>query len=322
MIVIYEHDGIYDLYSANKKKEIKKQRFFEWFHDALLFSKKEKWQVTLLLEESNFHYYSFRIECTSRDPFTIKDFKSFLKEKLKQISWNDGISCEYCKHNVENCTVNGEPEDHYIWKTWDIWFDLSIIVLKKASSRMIKHSYGSWYLSNPLFTILPRTYYLIAHLKKSLRKNDFSLLMIYNDSCSLLWIHRWFYNRYETINMWEKLLQACYKEHDIDKYLYEGYDNIEGNSILKKLVEESLLFYSQQVCCWLQQYLVQWYELLLMSDLLHNPLFISTLQQHYHATINWFVVPLNTLFRSVWYIYEYKPNEIPVVAAYVLWTKK
>lgn len=318
MIVIYENDNQYDLYSTTDKKVIKKHRFFEWFEDALLYAKKKKSKVHVLLDESKFHYYTFRIECTSRDPFTITDFKTFLKEKLKQISRGDWVSCEYCKHTVENCMVNWKPEPHYIWKTGDIWFDLHIIVLKTSVSRSIKHSYWSTYLTDWLCTILPRTFYLVNHLKKALRKNDFSLLMIYNNSCTLLWVQRWFYNRYETVNMGEKLLHACYKEHDIDKYLYEWYDKIEQNAVLQRLVWESLLFYSQQLCTRLQQYLMPWYELLLMSNMLHNPLFISTLQQHYHATSNWFIVPLNTLFRSVWYTYNYTPNEIPVVACFVM----
>jgi len=270
MIVLYEHDSIFDVYSVNDKKEIKKSHYFWWFDDALYFARKQEKKVTLLLEESRFHYYSYRIECTSRDPFTITDFKWFLKEKLKQISRRDGVSCEYCNHTVENCSVNGKSVEHYIGKQWDISFDLQIIVLKKDASRDIKHAYWSSYISNPLFTILPRTFYLMTHLKKTLKKDNFSLLMIYKNSCTLLWIHRGFYNRCETVNMWEKLLKACYKEHDIDKYLYEWYDRIEGNTILKRLVEESLLFYSQQVCYWLQQYLVQWYDFLLMSNLLHK----------------------------------------------------
>ena len=125
MIVIYEHDGMYDVYSANDKKEIKKNRYFAWFDDALYFAKKQEWQVTLLLEESNFHYYSYRIECTSREPFTITDFKSFLKEKIKYINRYDGVSCEYCKHTVDNCTVNWKPVDHCILKQGYLSFYLS-----------------------------------------------------------------------------------------------------------------------------------------------------------------------------------------------------
>lgn len=318
MKLLYNHWVYSDIYTIDKKTGMRKQRFIDNFWSALQAVKKYDEPVTVLFEEDRFHYFIFHIELTSPDDFTIDDFKSLLQEKLHQIKRKEWIDVEYNTHATYNISVNRHPSNYLIGKQWDLSFDLSIHVLKQDQSQTIKKLYWSDYLTNWSLTILPRSFYINEYLTQKLNKQWFSIVMIDEDSCAFLSVQRWIIKRYETVNMGERLLRTCYKEHDIQQYLYDWYGRIESNSMLKKLVSESLHFYNQQLCNRLQEFLMPWSNLLLMTDLVANPMFVSTLSNHFHRTTNWFVVPLNSLFSDNECASTYKPSELPVLSAYML----
>jgi len=318
MNVIYEHDWLFDVYQLSESKKISKKRFFTWLDEVLWALHKDFDTAVILLDESRFAFYSCKIECTSRHPFSIWELKEIIAQKMHRMRWKEDIHTEYCKHIIDNCSVDGNSVDHCVWKTGNISFDLNFFSLKKSDCMQCKKTVWSTFLDNKKYTIVPKTLYLIKYLTKVLRKREFSFVTIHQKSCQFLSVQQWFYSRFESVNMWEKLVQACYKEHDIQQYLYEGYDRIEKNELLKKLVQESLSFYSLQFCNRLQQFVVEGYELMLMSNMITNPLFVPALQQHYHEYNRGFIVPLHTLFTQSSFIYNYSPNEIPVIAAYML----
>lgn len=318
MNIVYEHDGLFDVYQLSSSKTISKKRFFTWIDEVLLATKNDFDHALLLLDESRFQFYSFTIECTSRTPFSISELKAIIAEKIRRIGWHEQQSTEYCKHLIENCKVEWKSVEHCVGKTGNLSFSLHCFLLKQEDCTACKQIVGTTFLDSRKFTIVPKTLYLIQYLVKALNKKEFSFVTIEKKSCKFISVQNWFYHRFESVNMGESLVQACYKEHDIQQYLYEGYDRIETNDLLKKLVYESLSFYSMQFCNRLQQFVVEGYELLLMSNMISNPLFVPALQEYYHKKNRWFIVPLNTLFKQNTYVYNHTPNEIPVVAAYML----
>ncbi len=321
MIIFAQKDTTVEYYQFSTTS-LTKHRFFNGIDTALIASKKLQSRACFLLKEKNFFYYTFTITLTSREKFTINDYKAIVQEKLSYISRKDGIETTYCNYECYNCTVNNQKTEQIIGKQWTLCFDLSFVIPKNDIITTIKKVCGSKFLMSDMLTLLPLSYYIIKYIDTVLQKKDAAIITIDENSVDLHIVHQWFYSRIESVNMWESLLRACYKDNNIDQYLYEWYETVEKNHILKKLIMESLEFYTYQISSWMKQYLSQWSDLFLVTNLIDNPYFLDVLTQQYNKVINWFIVPLWTLFHTDKYKEKPLHSEIAIFATELFRSEK
>ena len=66
-----------------------------------------------------------------------------------------------------------------------------------------------------------------------------------------------------------------YRENQIVKYRYKSHTEIEGNPLAKTLVLETVGFYAQQICKWLESLGLTEQDLFLVSPIVKNPYFLE-----------------------------------------------
>ena len=76
-----------------------------------------------------------------------------------------------------------------------------------------------------------------------------------------------------------------YRENQIVKYRYKSHDEIEGNPLAKSLVTETVSFYTQQICKWLES---------LISPIVKNPYFLELFNKFYGKFHSRYIVPFHS----------------------------
>lgn len=162
-------------------------------------------------------------------------------------------------------------------------------------------------------SIYPKSLYLIRHLTKHLHKRSFVLIYIREEHCQLCRVCDGYYTFIDQIGFGMRLLRSCYEEHEIGKYFYQGYDEVESNSFLKKLVAEAVSFFVDQLVKWMSQEIESSDDIIVVTDLLRNPSFFDLFQARLHQHTQGFVLPLTHLQggRTVGAIY---PSDLNALA--------
>lgn len=76
-----------------------------------------------------------------------------------------------------------------------------------------------------------------------------------------------------------------YRENQIVKYRYKSHDEIEGNPLAKSLVTETVSFYTQQICKWLESLGLTEQDLFLISPIVKNPYFLELFNKFYGKSL-------------------------------------
>jgi hypothetical protein len=112
--------------------------------------------------------------------------------------------------------------------------------------------------------------YTALFLRNTLKKDNFLLLYIRETQVKAIKVVHGFYEHMYTLNLGINAVKKMYKDNGIEQYRYKDYDFIENNELAKQLVQETLEFYSQLLCKWLQDNVCSNNDIILISSMTKN----------------------------------------------------
>ena len=193
---------------------------------------------------------------------------------------------------VDSIHVNGEEKKHVIGETGEIFFRLYIVYLHKQTMNSINSVYGNL-LEIKNITILPQSFHTLLFLRNNLKKDNFILLYITENSCKAIKIQNGFYHTVEMLNLGMGALKQMYKDNGIVQYWYKTYDFIESNPLAKGLVKDTLQFYSELFCKRFHEKNLTWTDVIVISPITKNVHFIEIFNEEYKKMTNNYVVPFH-----------------------------
>ncbi len=297
MLVFHELDTHIDKYDIEGEKRHKEALFESWYElmPKIVGRLQTDQTMYFLLDERYFDYFTFQILFTANEPFDISQMKELLNEKIAHVKYTTQVHSPYITHRIVNAQVDDEESNYLIWKTGQLKFDLQLFFLKPDAVTTFKIAQWERFFEDRRITMYPRSLCMIDYLAKHIHKEQFGMLYIWEDSCQLILIKQNSYQDVHYLNMGVQLLKACYAEHDIEKYFWSGTAEIQQNAFLKKLIEEWVQFFTDNLCQWLRQYLPAYHDLVLISDVNRNEIFVERFQASYREAINGFVLPCPTI---------------------------
>lgn len=316
MYLLHELDTHIDKYEIDAWKWQKESLFESWYElmPKIVSRLQTDQLIYFLLEERYFDYFTFSIHFTAHKPFDIVQLKNLINEKITHVKYTTQVHSPYVTNRIVNARVDGQESDFLIGKTWQLVFDVQLFFLKPDAVTTFRIAQGDRFFDDRHVTIYPRSLYMIDYLASHIHKDQFALLYIREDSCQLIVVKKNSYQDVHYLNMGIQLLKACYIEHDIEKYFWSGGQEIQQNAFLKKLIEEWVQFFTDNLCHRLRQYLPTHHDLVLVSDLVRNDVFMDCFQGSYRKEINGFVLPCPTITGLPG---EYQPHESNVASAYL-----
>jgi hypothetical protein len=193
---------------------------------------------------------------------------------------------------IDTIFVDGEEKKFLIGQKWQIFFRLYVIYLAKQSLNILNWLYWD-ILQEPRVSLVPQSFYTLLFLRNNLKKDNFVLLYITENYCKAIDVKSWFYNKFEVLNLGMSSLKQMYKDNGVAQYWYKDYDFIEANPLAKWLVIETLEFYSELFCKWLNEKWLVWSNVIVISPITKNAHFIETFDKEYRKISNNYIIPFN-----------------------------
>ena len=152
---------------------------------------------------------------------------------------------------------------------------------------------------------MPESFQTLSYLKNLVKKDTFLLLYIRDSHCKGVLIKDGFYTHIESINLGVNALMQMYKDNGISKYWYKNYEEIESNPFAKNLVVQTLEFYSQMLCSWIEEVQLGGNDIFVISSIMKNAHFMEIFNKEYSKMNQRFLVPLHfsddlELFGKQW----------------------
>ena len=211
-----------------------------------------KYSHYFMLDESRFSFFRFDVFQTFEKKFIFQDLKNIIEEKCQATKKYNDVDGERIMVYIDSIHVNGEEKKHVIGETGEIFFRLYIVYLHKKTMNILNSVYGN-FLETKNINILPQSFHTLLFLRNNLKKDNFVLLYITENSCKAIKIQNGFYHSVEILNLGMSALKQMYKDNGIVQYRYKTYDFIESNPLAKGLVKETLQFYSELFCKWFRE---------------------------------------------------------------------
>ncbi len=251
-----------------------------------------KYTHHFMLDESRFSFFRFDVFQTFDKKFTYDDLKQIIEEKCQASKKHNNVDGEIIMVYIDSIFVNGEEKKYVIGESGEIFFRLYIVYLNKQTMNIVNSVYGNL-LDVKSLNILPQSFHTVLFLRNNLKKDNFILLYITENSCKAIKIQNGFYHSVETLNLGMSALKQMYKDNGIVQYWYKTYEFIEGNTLAKNLVTDTLQFYSQLFCKRFNEKNLTGTDVIVISPITKNVHFIETFNEEYKKTTNNYVVPFH-----------------------------
>jgi hypothetical protein len=203
-----------------------------------------------LLDDQRFHFFSFDVETYFEEKITLIDLQKLINEKI--VLAEKETKEAYLFSHLESIFVDGEPKKFLIGEKGTIQCRIILVYLNRQTCLEFNDKYGNFYNQKNL-ELMPESFQTIAYLKNIVQKDNFLLLYIRDSHCKGVLVENGFYKRIESINLGVNALMQMYKDNGISKYRYKQYEEIENNPFAKNLVIQTLEFYSQMLCKWIEE---------------------------------------------------------------------
>ncbi|HBB03640.1 TPA: hypothetical protein DCZ39_01890 [Patescibacteria group bacterium] len=159
-----------------------------------------KYTHYFMLDESRFSFFRFDVFQTFDKKFTIQDLNTIIEEKSQATKKHNDVDGEKIMVYIDNIHINGEEKKHVIGETGEIFFRLYIVYLNKQSINTMNSVYGNLFNIKNI-NILPQSFHTLIFLRNNLKKDNFVLLYITENSCKAIKIQNGFYHSVETLNL-------------------------------------------------------------------------------------------------------------------------
>jgi hypothetical protein len=118
-------------------------------------------------------------------------------------------------------------------------------------------------------------------------------LYIKENYCKVVAVEDGFYKQIEHINFGINFLMQMYKDNQIVKYRYKSAEEVEHNPLAKNLVLESIRFYVEYLCKWLNDLHLTNKDIFLVSPIVKNGNFMEEFNKSYTSFHNKYIVPFH-----------------------------
>ena len=243
-----------------------------------------------LLDDGRFHFFRFDIYKEKDSPFTIEDFNTIIDERLEYL--RNITQEELLFTNIDTIFVNGEEKKFLIGAKGQIFFRLYFVYLNRNTLLSFNKSYGNIFNQKNLH-LRPESLKTISFLKRKLGRDSFLLLYIKENYCKVIAVEDWFYKQIEHINFGINFLMQMYKDNQIVKYWYKSSEEIDQNPLAKNLVLESIRFYVEYLCKWLNDLHLTEKDIFLISPIIKNGNFMEEFNKSYASFHNKYIVPFH-----------------------------
>lgn len=243
-----------------------------------------------LLDDGRFHFFRFDIYKEKDSPFTIEDFNTIIDERLEYL--RNITQEELLFTNIDTIFVNGEEKKFLIGVKGQIFFRIYFVYLNRNTLLSFNKSYGNIFNQKNLH-LRPESLKTISFLKRKLGRDSFLLLYIKENYCKVIAVEDWFYKQIEHINFGINFLMQMYKDNQIVKYWYKSSEEIDQNPLAKNLVLESIRFYVEYLCKWLNDLHLTEKDIFLISPIIKNGNFMEEFNKSYASFHNKYIVPFH-----------------------------
>lgn len=243
-----------------------------------------------LLDDGRFHFFRFDIYKEKDSPFTIEDFNTIIDERLEYL--RNITQEELLFTNIDTIFVNGEEKKFLIGAKGQIFFRLYFVYLNRNTLLSFNKSYGNVFNQKNLH-LRPESLKTISFLKRKLGRDSFLLLYIKENYCKVIAVEDGFYKQIEHINFGINFLMQMYKDNQIVKYWYKSSEEIDQNPLAKNLVLESIRFYVEYLCKWLNDLHLTEKDIFLISPIVKNGNFMEEFNKSYASFHNKYIVPFH-----------------------------
>jgi hypothetical protein len=209
-----------------------------------------KYQHIFLLDDQRFHFFSFVVEAYFADKITLKDLQKLINEKITLAEKT--TKEEFLFSHLDAININGQSKKFLIGEKGEIKCRIILVYLNRKTCLEFNDKYGNFHQQKNL-EIFPESFQTLAFLKTTIKDDSFLLLYIRDSHCKGILVENGFYKRIESINLGVNALMQMYKDNGISKYRYKNYEEIENNSFAKNLVIQTLEFYAQMLCKWINE---------------------------------------------------------------------
>lgn len=251
----------------------------------------------LLLPETAYIFHTIHIEYACHEPFTISMYKKLLQEKKEALVAEH--ACNPLHMIIVPFIANELGEGsikHILWKTGKFAWTWYMYALSPDMVLMLQQAYGSFLSA---IISLPRNLALIRSFVKILHHDSFTVLTLTDQGASLCEVKNWWYHQLATAPLWLHILLEATEDQWVQKYLFRDHEDLQHNSIAKKLLLESLWFYASAVAERVGSFVLPWSHLVLCCHLVVHELFTEILQSTLQ-TKGVFVLPFASLPSSNW----------------------
>lgn len=243
-----------------------------------------------LLDDGRFHFFRFDIYKEKDSPFTIENFNTIIDERLEYL--RNITQEELLFTNIDTIFVNGEEKKFLIGAKGQIFFRLYFVYLNRNTLLSFNKSYGNIFNQKNLH-LRPESLKTISFLKRKLGRDSFLLLYIKENYCKVIAVEDGFYKQIEHINFGINFLMQMYKDNQIVKYWYKSSEEIDQNPLAKNLVLESIRFYVEYLCKWLNDLHLTEKDIFLISPIVKNGNFMEEFNKSYASFHNKYIVPFH-----------------------------
>jgi hypothetical protein len=153
-----------------------------------------------MLDESRFSFFRFDVFQKFEKKFTYQDLKDIIEEKCQSTKKHNDVDGERIMVYVDSVHVDGEEKKHVIGESGEIFFRLYIVYLNKKTMNIVNSVYGNLFEMQNI-NILPQSFHTLLFLRNNLKKDNFVLLYITENSCKAIKIQNGFYHAVETLNL-------------------------------------------------------------------------------------------------------------------------
>ena len=243
-----------------------------------------------ILDDGRFHFFRFDIYKETESVFTIEDLNAVIEERLEYL--RNITKEELLFTNIDTIFVDGEPQKFVIWAKGKLFFRLYFIYINRNTLLEFNKAYGNVFNQKNLH-LRPESFKTISFLKRKLGRDAFLLLYIKENYCKVVAVEDGFYKQIEHINFGINFLMQMYKDNQIVKYRYKSAEEVEHNPLAKNLVLESIRFYVEYLCKWLNDLHLTNKDIFLVSPIVKNGNFMEEFNKSYTSFHNKYIVPFH-----------------------------
>lgn len=253
----------------------------------------------VFLPEDYFFYKSDYIHFYTNTPFTIQEQKKLVQEKLNQFVKQNKEVGKLLKFDIIDMKIDWQSSKYVLGKTWQISFQLNLLCVDNIQDidfeRLIEHH----------ITVLPQSRHTIKYCMGIFDYRDFGILYIGHNTSKLTKIKSWYYEDIQVLNIGKEELRSMYDNYDLTKYLYNN--NIK-TEVSKDILHEINWFFSEKLISRLSEHIDYNTNIMVVSELSANEIFMENLKKTYSKYINGYVLPIS---------FEHFPQIQPNIASYL-----